>query len=291
MEAQSAVFDAKPLLRPSQVEDAKSEIKAAEAKLQSPHIEDKGEVLKQLRRLKHSFETQVPRPPVDGEEEGRMVERSKHLLAEILVGMPSQEEMRKSPPGAVDKHMAWEKRNKLKILEWKNLQIRLSHGEEKEAANLERHRPIGSSLNMDNAYIPGKMFFMPPAGAGLSVAFSGEQIAYLKSIGLEVGLMDNEQRGQVKEVLVGGISLEEGAGNVDDPRKTPEYRARAAELGRKGTDKQYAWKRSKQDKKKPRKPLSEERKQALREQLARGRAAQAAAKADEKLSENVGRVL
>jgi hypothetical protein len=37
--------------------------------------------------------------------------------------MPSQEEMRKAPPGAVDKHMGWEKRNKPKIAEWKNLRF------------------------------------------------------------------------------------------------------------------------------------------------------------------------
>lgn len=206
-----AVFDTKPLLRPAQIEDTKSEIKALESKLQSPHIEDKGEVAKQLRRVTASFNAQVPKGPETADEEGRMEARSRDLLNDILSGMPSQEEMRKAPPGAVDKHMAWEKRNKRKILEWKNLQLRLTRGQEPDAANLERHRPTGSTLNMDNAYIPGKMFFMPPANAGLPVAFSEAQLAYLRSVSPEIadqiGLMSNEQRREVKQVLDGGIGL------------------------------------------------------------------------------------
>jgi hypothetical protein len=39
--------------------------------------------------------------------------------------MLSHEEMRKCPPGAVDRHRRWEKKNK-KILEWQNIQRRLN---------------------------------------------------------------------------------------------------------------------------------------------------------------------
>lgn len=197
------------LLRPNQVEDYKAEIKSAEEKLQSKHIQDKGEVSKQLRRLKAAFESQVPRAPETGEEEDNLVRRGKQLLDDILVGMPSQEEMRKAPPGAVDKHMKWEARNKAKIQEWKNIQLRLTAGSnEREAANLERFRPVSSSLSMDNAFIAGKQFFLPPYGAGLPVVFSQEQLAYLKSQGFEVGVMTNTQRSEVKDVLVsGGIGL------------------------------------------------------------------------------------
>src|SRR3990167_10812588 len=202
MQAQ-AEFSTKPLLRPAQIEDTKSEIKALESKLQSPHIEDKGEVAKQLRRVTKSFEEQLPRPPVDGEEEGRMISRSRDLLNDVLRGMPSQEEMRKAPPGAVDKHMGWEKRNKQKIMEWKNLQLRLRPGE-REAANLERHRPVGSTLSMDNAAVPGKMIYIPE-NVGATVTFSDEEMGHIKALkpGLEetVGLMSNEQRAVVKDML------------------------------------------------------------------------------------------
>lgn len=199
------MFDTKPLLRPRQIEDTRAEISAAEEKLRSPHIEDKAEVAKQLRRLQQTFESQVPRPPETSDEEGRMTSRSKALLDQILVGMPSQEEMRKAPPGAVDKHTKWERRNKPAIMEWKNLQLRLTHGQEPEAANLERHRPTGSSLNMDNAYIPGKQYYMPPVDAALPVMFSAEQLAILEklnpAIREQLATLDNTQRASVKDLV------------------------------------------------------------------------------------------
>lgn len=226
------VFDTKPLMRPQQIEDAKSEIKAAEAKLQSPHIEDKGEVMKQLRRLKKGFEEQAPQAPSSVEEEGRMVSRSNHLLKDILRGMPSQEEMRKSPPGAVDKHMKWERSNKLKILEWKNLQLRLTHGQEREAANLERHRPVGSSLNMDNAFIPGKQFHFGPADAGLPAVFSGEQLAVLEmidpTIRERIALMSNVQRAAVKDALSAKPSAASIAGKRGVEKREKQKRTLSA---------------------------------------------------------------
>lgn len=252
---QTQQFDTTPLLRPHQVQEAKDEIAAAEQKLKSPHIEDKAEVAKQLRRLNKAFSEQAPQPPLNSEEEGRMVARSQALLDDILVGMPSQEEMRKAPPGAVDKHMKWEKRNKLKILEWKNLQLRLTHGEETEAAVLERHRPIGSTLNMDNAYIPGKMFFMPPAGAARPVAFSDEQIALLRQLNPELanmlGTLPNEARAEVKTALTGGIGLSD------------EYRKAASIAGKRGVEKREA-NRKKHKGKVEKHPLTDEQKAAMK---------------------------
>ena len=46
---QAQQFSTGPLLRPHQVAAAKEEIKSAESKLQNPGIEDKGEVVKQLK--------------------------------------------------------------------------------------------------------------------------------------------------------------------------------------------------------------------------------------------------
>lgn len=210
METQTA-FATKPLLRPDQLESAKNEIKSLEQKLANPLIQDKGEVHRQLRRANQVLEQQTPRPPQTAEEEGRMAGRSKELLGKILEGMPSQEEMRKSPPGAIDKHRAWERRNKSNILEWKNLQLRLTAGSgEREVANLERHRPTASSLNMDNAFIPGKQFFMPDT-TGPAVVFNQEQLAVLRQLSPEladrVALMSNDDRSKVKEKLE-GIGLE-----------------------------------------------------------------------------------
>src|SRR5262245_30687204 len=107
-----AVTPTSPLLRPDQLVRAKDEIAGLEDKLKNPLIQDKAAVQKQLVNARKLTELQTPRPPQNAEEEGRMVSRSKELLSKILQGMPSQEEMRKSPPGAVEKHRAWETRNK-----------------------------------------------------------------------------------------------------------------------------------------------------------------------------------
>ena len=65
--------------------------------------------------------------------------RLRQLTKEIQVGMPTAESMRKAPPGAVKDHLAWERTNKARIAEWKNLQLRLRKGP--EVASLERIRP------------------------------------------------------------------------------------------------------------------------------------------------------
>lgn len=248
------VFDTKPLYRPDQLESAQLEIKSLEAKLSNPLIQDKGEVSKQLRRARHMLELQTPLPPANAEEEGRMVARSKELLSDILQGMPSHEEMRKSPPGAVDKHRTWERRNKPKILEWKNLQLRLTAGSgDREIANLERHRPRASTLNMDTAFIPGKQFFMPDTN-GPAVVFNDEQIALLRQMSPQLAdvlaMMSNPQRQQVKDTIV-GIGLEAPSA--------------ASIAGKRGVEKREAKKRQ----------LSAEHKAKLKAGAAKARAAKA----------------
>jgi len=255
METQGG-FSTKPLLRPEQAQNAKDEIKSLEAKLANKYIEDKAEVQRQLRRARKDFESQLPRPPVDGDEEGRMVRRSKQLLAQITEGMPSMEEMRKAPPGAVDKHRAWESRNKPRIMEWKHIMLRLTAGsDDRDAANLEKHRPRASTLSMDNAFIPGKQIHLPESADGLGVTFSDEQLAALRRLDPEltdrIGSLTNSQRGAVKEI-VGGIGL------------APDPVASAA--GKLGVEKQLAGKKG-------RKPMTPERLKVLSDQLTKARAA------------------
>ena len=226
METQT-VFPTKSLLRPDQVNSAKDEIKALESKLQNKHIEDKAEVSRQLRRAKKDFETQLPQPPANGEEEDRMVKRAKQLLSEITVGMCSQEEMRKAPAGAVDKHRAWEARNKPKIMEWKHIMLRMTAGSgDRDAANLEKHRPRASSLNMDSAQIPGKQFYMPET-TGPAVTFSDAQIEALRAVDPDLAerlsTLSNPQRQVVKDIVGDGIGL--------------AFTTKASQDGKKGAEK------------------------------------------------------
>jgi len=52
----------------------------------------------------------------------------------------------------------------------------------------------------------GTLMFLPPEGASRGVAFTEEQLAFLKNVAPDVaekiGLLSNEQRAEVKEVIV-----------------------------------------------------------------------------------------
>lgn len=230
---ETRVFDTKPLLRPDQVQAGKEEIASLEAKLTNPLIQDKAEVRRQLSRSKKSFEEQLPRPPEDGDEAGRMERRSKELLDHILQGMPSHEEMRKSPPGAIEKHRSWQSRNKLRIAEWKHIQRRLNAGADDCDSNLEKYRPHQSTLSMDNAFIPGKSYFMP-ATSGPAVVFSEDHMAALRALSPAladaVALMSNAQRREVKDALEQpGIGIEASSASIAGKRGAERKRVLSEE--------------------------------------------------------------
>lgn len=232
MEATAAA----PLLRHDQVVEMQDEIRVLEHKLVTKEIEDKGAVHEQLRRVKRQLDTQQPKP-FSSDEVDRAVRREAELRDEISKGMLSHEEMRKNPPGAVDRHRAWEKRAKPLINEWKNIQRRLHAGDDaEEAASVERFRPTTSTMNMDNAQIPGKQFFLPPYGAALPVTFSVEQLAIIRAaspaLADQLCTLTNAQRSDVKEALV-----DKGIGLSAEP-------SQASKDGKRGVEKREATKRT-----------------------------------------------
>jgi hypothetical protein len=148
-------------LRPRQVEAMEDEARGLEETLADPRarLENRGEVQKLLGRVKRDLETQRP-PETTPEQRDKLAREEKSLREEMCGVMPSQEEMRKSPPGAVGKEMRFQKDMKEKMLRWKNIQLLLNPGsDDPDVANFERFRPRTSTLNMDNAQIPGQMFF------------------------------------------------------------------------------------------------------------------------------------
>lgn len=202
-----------PLLRNDQVVEMQDEIRVLEKKMVNPAIEDKGVVAEQLRRVKRQLDTQRP-VAFTSEEVDRAVRREAELRDEISKGMLSHEEMRKNPPGAVDRHRAWEKRAKPLINEWKNIKRRLHAGDDsEEVASVELFRPTSSTMNMDGAQIQGKNFFLPPFNAGLPVTFSEEQLAVLRQLNPALadmlGTLTNHERAEVKDALNAGIGLAE----------------------------------------------------------------------------------
>ena len=137
------------ILRPSQMAEHYNDLRHAEADLDNPKVQDKGAVRQRVGNLKRQYESQAPRPITDGRLKDALEKEAKQLLSEILPGMLSQEEMRKNPPGSVDKHLRWERVNKPKIIRWKKIRCVQNadasdpHTWDRDAANLEQYRPQG----------------------------------------------------------------------------------------------------------------------------------------------------
>ncbi len=148
-------------LRKRQIDEYQADIGALEKSLNQPKVQDKGVVRGKLHRMQKALQEQSA-PELTPIMKDKAVARGRELEEKIAEGMPSSEEMRKNPPGAVGKHMRWEKKNKAGIMEWKNVQVALNRGsDDPDLANVERLRPATSSLNMHGAQIPGKEFNIP----------------------------------------------------------------------------------------------------------------------------------
>ena len=163
-------------LRPHALAELKEEAERIEDMLNAPrHIrqqmQDVPAAVQTLRRMKRQIEHGSPRP-FKSEDVAEAIKVEREIRNEIVGnGMPTQAEMRRNPAGAVEKHIAFEKRNKRKIKRWKNARLRLHAGGHLDAAdrgeavaNLEVFRPVGGSaeLPMHNEQIAAKAFYIPP---------------------------------------------------------------------------------------------------------------------------------
>jgi len=203
------------LLRPEQVLETKSEVSRIEGMLNDPKgaVQDKPAAIRQLQSMNNMLETQTPKEydvTVKDAAARREVELREGMVAD---GMPTQTEMRSCPPGAVNKLLVWESRNKKNLSEWKHITQRLNAGsQDPDLANFEKYRPHGGAqeLSMDNAVIAPKTMHLPPAGAGPVSVMSEAEHEVLKQMDPEIAdmmaLASNDQRSQilkaVREVMV-----------------------------------------------------------------------------------------
>ncbi len=152
--------------------------------------------------------------PIPPDQIDAAVKTEKLLREKWLEGMPTQAEMRRNPPGAVDKNMSWQKKTKTAVAQWKRLRRELHAAgisehhlaDEGDVSNIEMYRPRGGSgeMGMDNAQIPGKDYHLPPPGAGSVAVMSDKDKAVLEENNPELletmATLTNEQRGEVLEL-------------------------------------------------------------------------------------------
>jgi len=155
-------------LRPHQVNEFEDEKRVIERTLENRRdIQDRAGLQNHIRRIDHQIDQQAP-PDVSGEERDRIVRECREIEEKLVPLMPSDEEMRRNPPGVVGRHMKYEKAAKEKteqfpeglLARWKDNQLILNKGsDDPDIANFERMRPLHSMASMQGAQIPGRQYF------------------------------------------------------------------------------------------------------------------------------------
>lgn len=150
----------KNLLRFAQREELKTDIEQAEQMIPSAKPEERGTLLRSIKRQKQALNDGSPEP-LTGKEKDTLSTLEKRLRAKITEHMPTEEVMRKNPTGAVDWHTKWQNKNKKLVRLWKNVQIQLNpDSQDKDLANIERFRPSGQTDRMrTDAQIVGLMSY------------------------------------------------------------------------------------------------------------------------------------
>lgn len=201
------------LLRPQQVKEFEEEaarIKDQLAGKNGAQLQDVSSARKQLRNIDKILHEQAPQE-LEGKAKDAALKRIDVLKGEIQKGMPSKEEMRKCPSGAIAKHTAWEKATKAEINEYKDLMLQTNRGtDDAEIASIEKLRPTKSTLNMHNELVEGQQFHNVENVTGGTVTFSDSDLALIKKRAPEhygkLALMDNEGRKLVRQQFIDGYT-------------------------------------------------------------------------------------
>lgn len=157
-------------LRSGQRAEFKDEIRKLEVVLEDPiarkAITDIGRVTRRLAALRRDLKTQSP-VPLTASQRDKIAKLNRLCQAAFTDCMPTDEQMRRKPPGAVDHHRAWDETNKRAVLFWKASQL-LLHPESTDIdlCNVERFRPSPATRNLHvDAQLPGVFALSPQAKA------------------------------------------------------------------------------------------------------------------------------
>ena len=137
---------------------------------------NRGAAMKRYQDLKKVIEEQLPRAVKDPDQVARLADDV--LENTIKPVMLTRAEMRRNPPGAVDRNIKGEASPVIKnaILQWKRAMLSLNwdNKTERDLVNLDKHRREGMSpetaSHMVNAQIPGNFAFGATAKANWPAA-------------------------------------------------------------------------------------------------------------------------
>lgn len=148
------------LLRYNQRELLKRDMESYDVSLTEAKGKDKALLLHRKAKAQRMLDTQSPEK-LSVKEQDKLNVLEKKLRSRITENMPTEEVMRKNPPGAIDWNTRWLAANKKAINIWKNVRLQLNpESEDRDLANIERYRPSGQMDHIrTDAQIQGHMAF------------------------------------------------------------------------------------------------------------------------------------
>lgn len=184
-------------LKPGQRAEKQREIAEIRAQLDDPlirkRIQNPGALIARNKAQQRDLDTQSP-PPLTPGLRDKLARLDRLLVDRISDGMPTGEQMRRKPPGAVDQHTAWDRANKRHVLMWKAGR-RLLHPDSDavDLCNVEQLRRPGLTNNLHvDAQLPGVFALTEAAKANYDAidwhdpAFQAELRAKIESGELKV---------------------------------------------------------------------------------------------------------
>ena len=101
---------------------------------------DRAQINRQIAHVDAQIREHTP-SRISGPSKDRLASESKELAEKIKQGMPTRDEMMKPShnPGAIDKHIRWEKANAANIAQYKMIQRQLNPGD-RSAGSVENLR-------------------------------------------------------------------------------------------------------------------------------------------------------
>jgi hypothetical protein len=157
----------KNVMRRSVVQGIEDDIRSCTEQLEnrnpSEAVSDPKAVYHRRRQLQERLDVEKP-PDLSGSELDVLRKRNKEIEVAVAPLAPSRDEMMKNPPGTVGKNIAFERKHKQDILEWKRNQVILNQeSEDPDAANFERIRRVSDrSVNYEDSQIGGEKAISVP---------------------------------------------------------------------------------------------------------------------------------
>ena len=153
-------------MRWEQREEHRHDIEEVETVLNDParrkDIQQPGKLRQQTDLRKRNLAAQTP--PLLTPAQRDKIARIERVARETFTeAMPTQEQMRHAPPGALDHHQAWEAQHKRAILLWKRCQMLLHPtSQARDLANIERFRPSQATRSLMTDALINRPFALSP---------------------------------------------------------------------------------------------------------------------------------